>query len=423
MKMFKVLNKNQGQGLALRTSLSIGVTMAVIATVLGSSSAIAAPKTTISFYSWDPAPTMKPIISAFEKKNPNIKLQVTYGTPVIGYISTLQIRLNSGTAPDVFIITAENKQQIMDGGFAQDLSREKFASNIATAAKATYSKNGKLYGGAVSSWGGGILYNKDLLAKVGFTNPPKTWTEFLALTKKLQAADITPFYEPADGIPVTLAALLGIEDQRQGGKMDAQIFSGASSFSKSWTNALTTWSQLFTTGAVSPSVVGLSYNQIMTEFQQGKVAMLGTGSWALGGIQAAAPSLNLGFFAVPGASSTYWAGAVSPGFAVNAKTKKSAAAKKFVEFLTSDTGVGFFQKATQGIMTTKSFSNNLDPALSDMVTAVKEGKFYLPQVSWPSHSAELNTEAVAQLQLLILGKATPAAVSAALDAKLKSLNG
>ena len=60
-----------------------------------------------------------------------------------------------------------------------------------------------------SSWGGGILYNKDLLAKVGFSKPPQTWDEFLALCHKLKDAGITPFLEATDGIPVTVAALVG----------------------------------------------------------------------------------------------------------------------------------------------------------------------------------------------------------------------
>ncbi len=134
--------------------------------------------------------------------------------------------LGSGTAPDVFIITAENKTQIMNGGFAKDLSKESWTGNLADAAKATYTKDGKLYGAATSSWGGGLLVNKQLLAKVGATSAPATWDDFLALCKKLKAAGITPFYEGGDGMPVSLAALVGAENASLGGKMDDQIWSG-----------------------------------------------------------------------------------------------------------------------------------------------------------------------------------------------------
>jgi len=423
MSLLHISSKHRIGRLGVRASLAIGTALVTVVALAGCASAGTSSPTTLSFYSWDPATTMAPIFAEFMKENPSIKLEVTYGTPVVGYISALQVRLNSGTAPDVFIITAENKQQIMDGGFAKDLSNEPFVSNLADAAKATYTKDGKLYGAAVSSWGGGIIYNMDLLAKVGVTTPPRTWPRFIALCKKLKAANITPFYEAGDGIPVSLVALLGVENKQLGGAMDADIFSGKSSFAKTWTGPLTTWSSLFTSGAESRSVAGLTGDQVMAEFEKGNVAMTATGSWALGSIETAAPALKLKFMAVPGvsASSTFWMGAVSPGYAINAKTPNTAAAEKFVTFLQSKTGVGLYQKATQSITTTKNFTPKLDPALKDMARAVRKGDFYLPQVSWPTNSAALNTEATSQLQELILGKTTPAAVAADLDAKLKAL--
>lgn len=378
---------------------------------------------TVSFYSWDNEASMKPVLDEFKKENPSIDLKVSYGTPVQGYISTLQTRINSGTAADVFIITAENKTEIMNGGFAKDLSGEPWISNIADAAKATYTKDGKVYGAATSSWGGGILYNKDLLAKVGFTNPPQSWDDFLALCKKLKDAGITPFYEPADTIPVSLAALVGLQNQASGGTMDADIWSGKTSFAKTWTGPLEDWSKLFSQGLVSPSVAGLTGDQITSEFQRGSVAMISTGSWALGSIKKAAPNMNLAFMPVPGDSGTYWAGAVSPGYAINAKTEHPKAAEKLVEFLQSKTGVELYQKQNAAITTTKDFTPQLDPALSPMIPAVRDGKFYLPQVTWPTNSAALNSETVSLLQQLIQGQSAPEQVASGLDAKLASLQG
>ena len=404
-------------------SIAAATALAAAFALTGCSAGSSTGSTTLSFYSWDNAQTMKPVFAAFEKANPTIKLQPSYGTPVQGYISTLQTRLNSGTASDVFIITAENKVDIMKGAFAKDLSNEPFISNVADAAKATYTKDGKVYGVAVSSWGGGILYNKDLLAKVGFSEPPATWADFLTLCKKLKDAGITPFYEPGDGIPVSLAALLGIENQKFKGAMDADIWAGKTSFAKTWTEPLTEWSKLFSQGLESSSVAGLTGDQTTTEFEKGSVAMIGTGSWALGGIKAAAPDLKLEFMAVPGNSSSYWAGAVSPGYAINAKTTHLAAAEKFVSFLQSKEGVAAYQKATASITTTKDYTPALDSALSTMAPQVRDGNFYLPQVTWPDNAAAMNTEATSLLQQLIQGQTTPAKVASALDDKLKLLQG
>ncbi|MFE5837452.1 ABC transporter substrate-binding protein [Arthrobacter sp. NPDC056493] len=405
--------------------VAAGTVLATVAALTGCSDASGGSngQDTVSFYSWDNEATMKPVLEEFKKENPGINVQVSYGTPVQGYISTLQTRLNSGTAADVFIITAENKTDIMNSGLAKDLSGEPWISNIADAAKATYTKDGKVYGAATASWGGGILYNKDLLAKVGFTAPPKTWDDFLALCKKLKDAGITPFYERGDEIPTSLAALLGLQNEARGRTMDADIWAGKTSFADTWTAPLQQWQKLFTLDLMTSSVAGLTGDQINSEFAKGSVAMISTGSWALGSIQKAAPGLKVAFMPVAGDSGSYWAGAVSPGYAVNAKTDHQAAAGKLVEFLQSKTGVELYQKQTATITTTKDYTPKLDPAVSSMVPAVRAGQFYLPQVTWPTNSAAMNTEAVSLLQQLIQGQSSPEKVSAALDAKLKSLQG
>ena len=413
-------------GARRRKALGFGLAVAIAATGLaacGGGTSSSDDSGTVSFFSWDPQKTMQPLIDEFQKENPTIKVQFSWAPPVAQYISALQTRLRSGTAADVFIITAENKVQIMDGKLAKDLSKESFMPNLAQAAKDTYTKDGAVYGVATSSWGGGILYNKDLLAKVGFSQPPQTWDEFLALCKKLKDAGITPFLEAVDGIPVTVAALVGLQNKQLGGTMDAQIWAGKQSFASTWTQPLTIWDQLFGQGIETRSAAGLTGDQVSQEFEKGTVAMTSTGSWALGGIKTAAPKLNIGFMAVPGQAGTYWAGAVSPGYAINAKTKHQAAAEKFVTFLQSRTAVEMYQKNTGSITTTVDYTPALDPALSDMVTAVRAGNFYLPQTSWVNNSDALNTETVALLQQLAQGKTSPQQAAAGLDAKLKSLNG
>lgn len=377
---------------------------------------------TVSFLSWDNAATMKPVIDEFQKENSGYTVKFSYAPPVPQYIQKLQTLLGSGSAPDVFIITAENKTQIMNGGFAKDLSKESWIDNIAPAARATYTKDGKVYGAATASWGGGFLVNTDLLAKVGYTGSPQTWQEFLDLAKKLKDAGITPFLEAADGVSTLLSAMLGVENASLDGKMDEQIWAGKTTFAKTWTPSLKTWNELFEQDLETRSVAGLTGDQVLQQFEQGKVAMISTGSWALGGIQQAAPNLKLKYLPVPNAQGEkYWGGAVAPGFAINAKAKNPAAAEKFVQFLQSKKGVEIAQKQTQSITTTADFEPKLDPALDLMVKDVRDGKFYLPAVSWPDHSDVMSTEAVALIQQMASGKISPEDVAKGLDKKLASI--
>lgn len=414
---------NRARRRRMTRMVAIAATVAAAAAVLtGCSTSSAADSKTVTFLSWDAQQTMQPIIKQFEKDNPGYTVKASYTPPVTQYVQKLQTQLSSNTAPDVFIITAENKHQLMDDGFVKDLSGESWISNISTAAKDTYSKDGKVYGAATASWGGGILVNKDLLAKVGYTSAPKTWNQFLDLGEKLKATGVTPFMEAADGIPVSLSALLGVENASADGKMDQNIWDGKTSFAKTWTKPVETWNELFEKGIEPRTVAGLTGDQVTQQFEQGKVAMIGTGSWALGGIKAAAPNLKLDYLPVPNASGKlYWCGAVSPGYAINAKAKNPTGAEKFVEFLQSKEGVELYQKETASITTTKDFSPKLDSSLDTMAPAVRDGDIYLPAVNWPSKADVMTTESVSLLQQTISGKITPKQFADGMDTKLQSI--
>lgn len=131
-------------------------------------------KQTLSFLSWDNEQVMQPFVDEFEKENPNIKVDFSYAPPTNEYISTLQTRLVGNQAPDVFIITSENKDDLISNGYAKDLSSEPFMKKISQANKDFVSRDGKVYGQSISSWASGIVYNKELLGKVGASEPPAT---------------------------------------------------------------------------------------------------------------------------------------------------------------------------------------------------------------------------------------------------------
>ena len=73
-----------------------------------------AGKIRLSYLSWDNEQTSKPYIDEFEKENPDIKIDFSYAPPTSEYISTLQTRLVGNQAPDVFIITSENRDDLID---------------------------------------------------------------------------------------------------------------------------------------------------------------------------------------------------------------------------------------------------------------------------------------------------------------------
>ena len=116
--------------------------------------------------------------------------------------------------------------------------------------RTTYGRDGE-FGLSMASWGAGIMYNKDLLAKVGATEPPPTWDEFLGLCRKLKAAGITPYLESLDGMPIMLAGVPRRPQRRHRHGMDAKIFGGSATFAADWTEPLTQYNRIFTEGLVT----------------------------------------------------------------------------------------------------------------------------------------------------------------------------
>jgi raffinose/stachyose/melibiose transport system substrate-binding protein len=376
----------------------------------------------LTFLSWSGEEVMGPVVEAFEAEHPDIPVEISYAPPVAEYIQALQTRVLSGTAPDVFVIAAENKTNLIDGGHVVDLSGEPWMSTIPEFNKDTYSKDGKVYGASTSTWGAGIGYNKELLAEVGADTVPATWDEFLDLCRKLQDAGIKPFLEDLTQMPTMVSSFVGAHNAEQGFTMDEKIFDGTSSFEEEWTDALTQYNELYEEGLGDANAVGLTDDQVFDEFANGRVAMITSGPWNVTPLKEAAPDMDFAIAPIPAADggSPFLAGAASPGYAVNAKSDKIEDAKTFIEYLVSAEGVQHFQELSNDITVTTDYEPKLDPALETIVEDVRAGNVYLPMIAWTRSEDVLNVEAVAQIQQMVQGKVTPQEAAAALDQKLAS---
>lgn len=378
-------------------------------------------QTTISYLSWETQEVMTPIIDAFEEAHPEISVDVAYAPPVQEYITALQTRLLSGTAPDVFMMAAENKTRLIEGDFALDLADEEFTAKLPEFNRETYGRDGAVYGMSLASWGAGVMYNKDLLAQVGYDSPPETWDEFLTLCEELEAEGIAPFYEAIDGLPIILGAMLGAHNASVDGVMDGEIFDGTSSFEDQWTPVVEEYVRLYSEGGVTRDVVGLSRDEAQNEFYAGRVAMTIGRPWIMEAAHEAGGSeLEFEVVKVPAIDGLepYLAGAASPAFAINAASDKTDAAKVLLTWLASPEGAEVFAESSGQITVTEDFEPVLDPALDPVVPDIRAGNLYLPQIAWQRNEDVLNEEAIAQVQLLISGEITPREFTQALDARL-----
>ncbi|UJW86888.1 ABC transporter substrate-binding protein [Devosia sp. SL43] len=121
----------------------------------------------------------------------------------------------------------------------------------------------------------GIFYNKDLFAKAGITEPPKTWAEFAEYAEKLT--------DPANNVyGATFSARAGEEGtfqflpiiQEAGGNYDNVNVDGA-------VEVLDLWKKIVDNGWASKDVLSLGQWDSTGTFNSGNAAMAISGPWEI----------------------------------------------------------------------------------------------------------------------------------------------
>ncbi|MDQ0222411.1 ABC transporter substrate-binding protein [Streptococcus moroccensis] len=385
--------------------------------------------TTLTLYSWDTKTVMQPALDAFQDKYPDVTIEFSNKPPVDEYVQGLQTKLLSKTAADVFVMGAENKTNLITSGNVADLSEFSFMDNLNETNKNLYSSEGKVYSASISSWGGGIAYNKEILKEIGVEEFPTTWEEFIELCLKLKESGINPYYEGGQsGNFMSLSALIGSNYARRGGIRDEEIFDGTTTFSSEYIEALEMWNELNEKEIFTQDILGLSDDQIINEFINGNVAMVCMGPWNVSTVRTSNPDLDFEIAPVPGkeVGDEYAAGAPSPGYSINANAKNPELAAKFVEFMTTpEAAVALNGDGSSNNMYTiegtENVNSTLDSSLLSINQVVQDGKIYLAQMTWPAYQDILTTHFRSQLQELIQGKTTPEDVLKSMDDKLSEL--
>ncbi|KIL40852.1 hypothetical protein SD70_10460 [Gordoniibacillus kamchatkensis] len=124
------------------------------------------------------------MINQFEKENPDVKVQLLGGVQTGQKLLT---QILSGKSPEVLQVAYGDAKPLAAQGAFVDLTKD-FGAEKANYMPQIWSlaeDNGKLMG---MPWLGHtiqIIYNKNLFAKAGIKEPPKTWDELYADAKKL----------------------------------------------------------------------------------------------------------------------------------------------------------------------------------------------------------------------------------------------
>ncbi|MBT1172215.1 extracellular solute-binding protein [Bifidobacterium sp. MA2] len=414
----------------MKTVIAAAAAVAMLAPLAACGSGSAAgDENTLTFFANNTQDVYQPVIDAFEKANPGVKVKfsTTNGSQA-GYQQTLQTRISGGQLADVYVAPPEQLNDLVKNGVAKDLTDESFMDRIGDTNKAQSTIDGKVYSMSVTAWTNAYAYNKDLLAKAGYDSIPETWDEFIDMLKALKNAGVDkPYLEPKAGLGALVEGWIGYDSSKQSKSIDQQIGDGDSTFAKSYTKYYKEWAKLFDAGVMGSEVTGLADDQVRSEFAAGRLAVMPSGYWDVNTFKDA--GINFAFGRMPmlhKGDTPYAPGSADSGYAINAKIdgKKLENAEKFLDFLSSKEGLKLIQDNIGLIPATKNYTPEIDKTFSEPYDLyLKTGHVYLNTLGWPtSGRSALRAETFAQLQQVALGSITPAQATANLDAKLKTLS-
>lgn len=280
----------------------------------------------------------------FEKEHPNIKLDIQTVGGGADYAASLKTKFASGDAPDIFSNGGYNEMDLwMDK--LEDLSDQAWVKDLIPLAAEPMTKDGKVYGMPMNLEGYGYIYNKDLFAKAGITEMPKTYTELEAAAKTLKAAGITPFANAYQewwlmgnqGISVAFAQQPDVNAFIKGLNDGSASMVGNEKFD----NFAKLMKLTVDYGNKNPLTT--DYNTQVTLFANGEAAMMQEGNWSQTMIDGINPDLNIGVLPMPlsddAAESDKLTIGIPANLVINKDSDSKEEAKTFLNWLvTSDMG-------------------------------------------------------------------------------------
>ena len=380
-------------------------------------------KVTISLLSWNTDEILGEFIAGFEQENPNIKIDLQYVPPVQQYVDKFSVLAASGQMTDMFYIAAENKQEVISKGVAEDISDMEIFSRIDPATSATYGKDGKIYGYSPDAWIGGIFYNKDLFEQAGIEKEPETWQEFVDCAAKLKAIVVEPYLDDADNVHNLAQDLYQCSVISQEPDADVQINEGRSTFQEKYTEPLKLWyDDMIAGGLYSQMALGLNSDQVIDMFANGEVAMMHGGPWNIATIEQKNPDMNYDIFGLSDSNGNrVLPGAVNVGLSISTTSAHKDACRAFIEYMARDENIVKWQKVTNNAIIVEGIDYTMGTGFEKFKEDAVTGSFYLPQIVW-NNSSGIYKEFLSGIQDTITGADTIENIPVRLDEKQAELS-
>ncbi len=368
------------------------------------------PAVTLTYFGlWEPTSVMKPVIDAFQAKNPNIVIDYQMQSSQ-DYQDRVKIALQSSNSPDIVRLHTTWLPL-----FATDLlpappntlSATELNTNFYPIVGKLLVASNQVYGAPMTAEGLGLFVNTAMLQQKQL-QPPKTWEDLLTVAKAVKEAD--PLTGKITRAGVALGNTTNVENWPD--IVSLMLLQAGISLTDIQGSEVSTTLTYYTDFVTKHGVWDETMPPSTVAFANEKVAMIIAPSWKARDIKAINPGLSWQVFPVPqlpDVDPTNWASIWFEGVSKNSKHPLEA--WKFVSFLASaeaqqilfdsaTTDRGFPQPpANKAVAETASKNPVLAPFIAELPTAKS---FYTASMTQDSKTA-LNSRLIKYLEDAING--------------------
>jgi raffinose/stachyose/melibiose transport system substrate-binding protein len=306
-----------------------------------------------------------------------------------------------------------------DGGaWKESLFDKALELNVFPAGN-TYGVAQGIYGVPIDMKAIKMVYNKDLLRQAGLDpeNPPATLAEFLQLGPKFKEMKLQGFVSGwAEAWLIDCLAdnyafnVMGEE------KVMRTIRGEVPYTDPDWIKVFFVFKQMQQSGILANGIVTMINKTAEQLFANGKAAFAFNGSWGVNVYKNMNPGLSYAIMLPPKASDehpmSFWGGAGS-SFMVNARSRNSGQAVKFLQWFTGAEQQSFLAHATNNLPANRNAMKDIPPALAQFSANMELATH--PN-TWESTEFPAVIEAFdSGIQSIIIGEQTPEQVAQAVQ--------
>jgi ABC-type glycerol-3-phosphate transport system substrate-binding protein len=359
------------------------------------------------------------VVAAFEDEHPDI--DVTFESMnTTDYSTVLKTRVLGGAGPDLYKFDGNAAFEFIEQGFAMDVvgtpAFEGLSQGVKDLSLMDTPVEGATFSVPIQQAGNGIVYNTDLFDEAGIDELPQTYSEFVDVCERLDAAGITPLAMSAreDWWPqfiIYYAAAQHVFGENPEFNFDVADGDVTYADSEGWRRTLEILDEL--SPFYLPDALGTDQAGAQSAFLQGKAAMF-PAPWILP--EARSAGLEIGYFNFPTTDDpdeeSIW-GAPQVSMAINPDNGREDLAIEFLTFLMSDEQYGEYLGALASFPTRDGVEMSEDEPLNQVMADAWEGKTFVPTLTPPNTGVQ--AALLPAMQDLLAGKATVDDVLAAMD--------